>query len=56
MSFNKDNTQEQLRGTFVAAIAAYEKDNPPKTTRQIGLDMGIPDDYNKRDNVELIID
>lgn len=43
---NKDNLQEHLRGTFAAAIAAYEKDNPPKTTRQIGLDMGIPDSYN----------
>lgn len=44
---NKDNIQEQkLRGTFSAAIAAYEKDNLVRATRQIGLDMGIPIRYN----------
>lgn len=44
-------TQEQ--GTFAAALAAYQLHNKPKTTAQLGIDMGIPEDYNKRD-VELV--
>ena len=43
---NKDNTQEQLRGTFAAAITAYEKGNPARNTREVGLVLGIPDGYN----------
>lgn len=46
MNNNKDNTQEQLRGTFSAAIAAYERDNPARSTRQIGIDLAVPDRYN----------
>lgn len=43
----------QLKGTFAAAIAAYQLHNNPKTTAQLGIEMGIPEDYNKRD-VELV--
>lgn len=37
----------QLKGTFAAALAAYQLHNKPKTTAQLGIEMGIPEDYNK---------
>ena len=43
----------QLKGTFAAALAAYYLHNKPKTTAQLGIEMGIPEDYNKKD-VDLV--
>lgn len=43
---DKENIENKLRGVFSAAIAAYEINNPPKTTRQIGQVLGIPNNYN----------
>lgn len=45
-------TQEQ-QGNFAAALAAYQLHNKSKTTAQLGIEMGIPEDYNKRD-AELV--
>ena len=35
-----------------AAIAAYESMNKPRSTAQIGIDLGIPEDYNKESYIE----
>lgn len=51
---NNTDTQEQLRGAFSAAIAAYEKDNPARSTRQIGIDLGVPDRYNFDGDLEVL--
>ena len=40
----------QLKGTFAAALAAYQLHNKPKTTAQLGIEMGIPEDYNRHNN------
>lgn len=40
---------EEYKGTFNEALKAYQKMNPPKSTREIGRMLGIPDDYNKKE-------
>lgn len=45
-------TQER-QGTFAAALATYQLHNKLKTTAQLGIEMGIPEDYNKKD-VDLV--
>jgi len=33
-------------GYFWFRLFGYERGNPPKTTREVGLALGIPDGYN----------
>ena len=40
------DTQQEQTGTFEAAMKAFNKLHKPKTTEELGIDFGIPVDYN----------
>lgn len=42
----------EYQGCFNEALKAYQKMNPPKSTRELGRELGIPDDYNKTNTEE----